>query len=208
MKKILIILVTLLALNVNAQSDLTRGHSRGEGLYISWSGGLGMLAVNDRITEGGSTTIKTKGGAGGTNIRIGTAVKDDLLIHADILAVVTGDIRLNASGDASGVISDADNIVMRIYALGTSYYFMPSNFFISGSLGLGTYEVTANIEETTTEMRPGLIVKAGKDWWIAKSWDMGVSFEMGYLRVDQHTEVRDEVLSGLALLASFNITFH
>lgn len=208
MKKILIILIAVLGVNVTAQSDLSRGHLKGDGLYASWSVGVGLLAVNDRITDGGSSSIQTKGGAGGTNIRIGAAIKDNLVLHAGLLTGVSGALSVKSDGDGSGIISGADNLVMRIYAGGVSYYFMPSNIFVSGSLGLGTLEIRKNLEEIVSDPGLGLIAKVGKDWWISKNWDLGLSFELGYLRVNTKPDGMTEVVSGLLAELSINVTFH
>ena len=58
MKKALFIIVTaVLSSSTMAQSDQERGHPTNGGLYLSMSGGVAYLSINDDITNGPYSTM-------------------------------------------------------------------------------------------------------------------------------------------------------
>lgn len=166
------------------------------------------MQASDRVTTVGTNTMKLSSGAIDINIRMGLAVKDNFVIHGDIQAFVSGGLNISASGSDLGTFAGMDSLAMRIFGAGATYYFMPQNIFVSGSMGVGLFDITHPFEEIDSPKGFGLITKIGKDWWIAKSWDIGLSFELAYVRAIYETDVFTEVMSGLSMGLSVNFTFN
>ena len=64
---------------------------------------------------------------------------------------------------------------------GITYYIMPSNIFLQGSLGIGNFNLIDNDKKTSVSTDRGfsMQLKVGKEWWISKRWRLGVALTYG-----------------------------
>ncbi len=208
MKKLLIFIVAvLLCVNITAQSDQDRGHPIKSGMYVSMSAGLHFLSINDDIINGQYSNIKMKGMGGGSNYQIGVVVKDNFIIHGDILTIVSSSVNLVADGNTIGTISGDNSVGMMAFGCGATYY-MSQNIFITAALGMGRFNVTVNSELGSSQIGFASFLKVGKEWWISKNWDIGCSFIFNYMKVNSEVGTTAEELSGLAVGVLFNATFN
>ena len=53
-----------------------------------------------------------------------------------------------------------------------------------------------------------MYMKVGKEWWISKNWDLGFSFAVSYINVNNEAGNMTEKLSGVTVGLSFNATFN
>jgi hypothetical protein len=81
---------------------------------------------------------------------------------------------------------------------GVTYYIVPANVYLSGSLGLGWLSATENVE---SDVGFGLDITLGKEWWVGGSWGLGLAGAFGYHSVPDG--VVDANWSG----ASFGLRF-
>nr|MBC8278674.1 hypothetical protein [FCB group bacterium] len=65
------------------------------------------------------------------------------------------------------------------FGVGISYYIMPTNIFLSGSITMSKDRIkTKNDDdqtetEATTESGLGFYLSAGKEWWVSDKWALG-----------------------------------
>ncbi|MEJ2637198.1 MAG: hypothetical protein P8184_18175 [Calditrichia bacterium] len=73
----------------------------------------------------------------------------------------------------SAQLENADFSVTDI-GVGISYYFMPSNIYLSTTLTMSKNKIKADeIEEAETEAGLGIYLSAGKEWWVSNRWGLG-----------------------------------
>jgi len=59
-----------------------------------------------------------------------------------------------------------------------TYYFMPSNLYLSGALGLSTLSMTVNGTQGTTQVGVAGQFSVGKEWWVGESWGLGIAGQL------------------------------
>jgi len=208
-KKILvIILIPVFCVNLVAQSDQDRGHHPRDGFFASMSFGAYYESINDDIIGGEYSNMQMKGYGGGANIKLGAAITENFILHGTIFTRTSGSMNVVADGTPIGTIMGENDIDTRMFGLGVTYYIMPANIFLSGSIGLNNFELTDNEVVTTTPMGPGLYLELGKEWWISKNWDLGFNISLSYGGVDNESDTMSEALSGITLGVGFNATFN
>jgi hypothetical protein len=115
------------------------------------------------------------------DIKIGGALQENLLLHATLLSsslvgpkVTSGSISQNAPNNLS--------IGESMLGGGITYYIMPQNIFLSGSVGFGGYTLIDNTNSNnsvSTDKGFSMQIKAGKEWWVSKKWGLGIAVTYG-----------------------------
>lgn len=158
------------------------------------------------------TSLDVKGGGVLLSLAFGKVVREDLALYGEIQGMSVSEPDVNV--DDEGLDNVRDTSFSSI-GLGGSYYFMPLNAFVGGTLGLGTASVTlkpamgssSGSDELggTTGTGIALGVHAGKEWWVSDNWGIGVAAYGTYLSLP---DGRDSTLSviylGLGASATYN----
>jgi hypothetical protein len=173
-----------------AQPNL--GHHRHDGFFLSISPGVAFGSSKaDLGGNAGSWDNITYSGPGGMlDFKIGGAIKENFILSFDVIGRnVRGPDMETVGGttelDKDVVLSDGT------LGLGLTYYIMPANVFLSGTLGVGRFVLTNPTEDTeddeTIETNPGLSLhaKIGKEWWVSDNWGLGVAAGYGYLGAER-----------------------
>ena len=186
MKSVLILCLLLLGFNLlKAQQviDQQKGYHKHDGFYLSMNLGPVFSDVTDHVNAfGGSSayTLDMSGQGAVMDMKIGGAIRENLILHATIISnsmsgptIITTKNGFVTSAKASNsfAISDA------IYGVGLTYYVMPSNYFVSGSIGIVTFTlVDSGQDNSSISTQGGLAMqfKLGKEWWVSKNWGLGV----------------------------------
>lgn len=102
---------------------------------------------------------------------------------------------------------DVNGIGMQSLGLGVTWYIMPVDIFLSGSLGIGwlAFEDDAGQSKDTSA---GLALDAlvGKEWWVGSDWGIGVAAQLLYMHVKDYTD--DAGMDGLAVNVLFTATYN
>jgi hypothetical protein len=145
------------------------------------------------------------------DIKIGGAIQENLILHATLNAnSIVGPKQELPNGQS---YKNTNNVTFGEALLGggLTYYFMPSNIFISGSAGLANFSVdNQDINyKSTTDRGFGFQLKAGKEWWVSKRWGLGISGTYGRSSVDSKpgNGLREQ-LSSDRFGISFNATLN
>lgn len=150
-------------------SAAAQGRDHEEGFFLRLSGGFG--SARTEVTDGGSTTSYSGPAADG-NFAIGGIVAPNLALHGTLFGwgianpdVETGLGSFQADGDLS----------LGAFGGGVTYWFMPVNLYLSGSIGAGKLDYSEG--NVTSRSSYGFIadLTLGKEWWVGENWGLGVA---------------------------------
>ena len=170
---LLFALVVGTALPGSARAGERRTH---DGFFLRLSGGLG--GANTSL-ETGPLDAEISGRSGDFNMAIGGIIGNNLALHGTFFGWATTDPDLDVEGLGSTEI-DGD-LSMSGVGGGLTYYFMPANIYLSGSLGAAWLSVEGD-EELEGESDTGIAgeLTLGKEWWLGGSWGLGLAGAFGY----------------------------
>ena len=137
-----------------------------DGFLLRLSGGGGYA-------ESSLEDVELSGATGDVNIAIGATVSPNFAIHGTLWGwLIDGpDVKIgNSSGTASGATLD-----MTAFGAGCTYYFVPSNFYISPSIGAATLSVEESGITVSSDTGFALDATVGKEWWVGDGWGIGAA---------------------------------
>ena len=94
--------------------------------------------------------------------------------------------------------------------LGATYYFMPINIFISGSVGLSVLRVEIGSLigiplKFETEAGFGASLLAGKEWWLFDNWALGFAGQLIYSVVPSDAkDTHRSIVIGIVASLTYN----
>jgi hypothetical protein len=167
-------------------ADQTPGFHMHDGFYLSMSLGIGYENISAKECTWATADVVFSGVNVPFDFKIGCALPNsNLILHGDIIVDQASPNVSSNNATVQTLYSAALNSVMlRMYGLGITYYFMPSNAFISGTIGASQIGMTIKDSPYTESGKTyylvdktgfGLRIKAGKEWWVSKNWGLGIS---------------------------------
>jgi hypothetical protein len=174
-----------------------RGRFSHEGFFMRLNLGVGYAGVS-------RPDYKWSGVGLGMGLSIGGSLVKNLALHADFRSTLLPRPTQRTLGHNSDF--DAD-IVFESMGVGLTYYFMPMNIYVSGSVGIGlmVFEDDGG-QSKDTDAGLALSGQVGKEWWISSDWGVGVAGQVQYMRVKDYID--DHHLEGLALNVLFSATYN
>ncbi len=137
--------------------------------------GTGHLVTADGQSANITTNENTQAGG---SFSMGSSIGENLILH--------GDIWLSVISTERGSYQPYQEFGTVVIGVGLTYYWMPHNFYLTGSLGMASSFLVmrdhiANLssEDRTSEAihGVGLSVTAGKEWWVSDNWAVGVAMQ-------------------------------
>ena len=178
-----------------------------DGFFLRLSTGIGYSRAEISDNTG---QLEVKGGATDVNIAIGGMVGPNFALHGTIwgwsMSDPDGELTISGGGSGSGTINGT--LTMGALGVGGTYYFMPSNFYMSYSLGMGSLNGDGEIDGKT---KPGVALDAtlGKEWWVGDQWGLGLAGGVTYFSSKDDTIIGiDENWSGPSFGLRFSATFN
>lgn len=167
-------LAMLLAATAFALPAQAGDRAHDNGFFLRLSGGGGSASTD---LEYGGSKLKLDGTTADLNVAIGAIVARNLALHGTLWgwAISNPDMTLDGfTAESNG------NLMLSAVGVGLTYYFMPVNMYLSGSVGAG--QLTAEEDGHTSDSDKGPIVDItlGKEWWVGSSWGLGVALSGGY----------------------------
>lgn len=149
------------------QSTEERGH---EGFFMRFL--LGFGPGNLAFDLSGS---EMKFSSTGTlfHFQIGKEIMPNLALFGDLGGFTLTDPEVSWQG--SNITVEDVSISSVGFGAGLTYYFMPSNVYLSGSVLLAQASFEFDGNEGESERGPGLMLAVGKEWWVGQKWTLGVS---------------------------------
>jgi len=207
MSRVLFVVVVSLAFLAAAPSLLLAGQPRTHDrlfLRLSGGGGVAKPSISDPTGD-----LDLSGGSGDLNFALGGIVAPNLAVHATmwgwLLSDPDADLVIPGVGSGSGKISG--DVDMTAYGVGLTYYFMPVNIYLSGSVGAGTIEFdSSDLGNFTTDYGVVLDLSLGKEWWVGNSWGLGFNGGFNYHSIPD--KQIDANWTGTSVALRFSATFN
>ncbi|MDH3217012.1 MAG: hypothetical protein OEN01_12100 [Candidatus Krumholzibacteria bacterium] len=154
-----------------------RDHSGG--FFLRLSAGFG--GARTELTEP-SLGAEISGATVDFNLAIGGVVVPNLALHGTLFGWVASDPDLETNLGSGQLRGDVD---LSGVGAGVTYYFMPVNIYVSGSIGGATLSVDTPSGAGETDIGPVLELTVGKEWWVADRWGLGAAAAFGYHSVPE-----------------------
>ncbi len=179
-----------------------------DGFFLRLSTGFG--AANADISDA-TGSLEISGTAGDVNLAVGGMISPNLALHGTLwgwsMSDPDGKLSITGFGSGSGTLNG--DLTMGAIGAGVTYYIMPSNFYLSGSLGMGSLNGTKDMDGKT---KPGLALDGtvGKEWWVGDAWGLGLNGGISYFSSKDDTILGGipENWSGPAFALRFSATFN
>ena len=197
------LLLVILVLVVPATAWCSGAAHRHDGFFLRLSAGLGGASTD--ATDNFGDKLEFSGLTGDVNFAIGGMVSRNLALHGTLWGWSIADPDIEVNNDAAGDLNG--DLTMSAFGMGVTYYFMPTNLYLSGSLGLGQLELNVDgVGDADTDM--GLVLDAtiGKEWWVSSNWALGLAGALGFHSIpeDGYDDNWDGISLGLRFSATFN----
>ncbi len=137
-----------------------------QGLFVSAGDGIGGLNYNEDTDN-----LKLSGGAANFDFKIGGAIVDNLILSGDFFSVDASNPNVSLNGGAPA--RNYDYVSMHGLGIGLTYYFMPVNIYLSGTLGSGVFNYNEDISDNGVAVQ----LQAGKEWWVSRNWGLGIALD-------------------------------
>jgi hypothetical protein len=146
-----------------------------KGIFFSISAGMGYCYIS---IEDNSKERVISGGTNDFSIMFGHDAIENLYFYfIQNASVINDPYTSDKKAIATGSFANVNFI-----GLGCTYFLMPSNTFVSTSLGIGNHYYGSYERYSITDLRTkfdgfSLLLKAGKEWRISTKWGVGISAE-------------------------------
>lgn len=182
------------ALQARAAFERLPPRARHSGLFMRVTLGPGGASASEEAF-GSETRI---GGFGWLfEASLGGAVAPNLVLHGSIF--YSGVPDPNVEQDEEDLPGADALFTTSALGIGVTYYFMPTNMYVSGAFGFGVATFEDRFGVGDSDPGPALNLLIGKEWWVASEWGIGVAGRLFYMNL--HNIERLEV-TGLGLLFS------
>jgi hypothetical protein len=157
------------------------------GFFLRLSGGYGTVTTLHDI---GETDQEVSARTADVNVAIGGMVTPNLAIHGTLFgwSWFTPHPEISLYGSSETLVS---NVSLESIGVGLTYYIMPINTYISGSIGAAGLTFDKGYTRGETDMGPAIDLTMGKEWWVSDSWGLGVAAGFGYHSVPERGEEGD-----------------
>lgn len=177
-------------------------------LRLSIGPGAGRAHYKERVDGMRTSTVEASGLAGMFDVAAGARVVGNLIVHGNLLFTRFDSPTRRVDGVKDAALHVTSSATM--LGAGASYYFMPLNVYVSGSLGMAwAFERRARDQlRSGTGVFVGLA--AGKEWWVGRSgeWGLGAALRATFLAAPVDILGVESTLKlgniGVAFSATFN----
>ena len=178
-----------------------------DGFFLRLSAGAG--SAHSTIHRSGTSDRISGDGSGDANLAVGGMVARNLALHGTLMGwyIQDPDLEHTVTGVANLTTRLAGDADLSGFGGGLTYYFMPVNVYVTGSIGTGQLTIPVNTNvDTTSDYGLMYDLGAGKEWWVGKSWGLG--FNVGYSHHSVPESGSSEHWSGDAFAIRFSATLN
>jgi len=183
------------------------GFHKHDGFFLSLNIGLAAGGINLAMENTFPEEIKFSGAGSAIEFKIGGALKENLLLHADVSSRVIGSPNVSVDGK-EGTTSNKVSANDQVIGVGLTYYFMPYNMFLQGGIGSGKFGLVIDDEKYESENGLSFSVKVGKEWWVSKNWGLGISLGFNQINADDKKDPNNPEYSGKLSTSKFFVLFN
>jgi hypothetical protein len=173
----LLVSLAILALGTSPARCAERDHE--EGFFLRLAGGAGPAGSEVKV---GSEKLKLDGTGVDLEIAIGGIVTPNLAVHGTIWGWMINDpdVEMNLSGlpPLTGTING--DFSLSGAGAGLTYYLMPINIYLTGSLGFGRLSLDLGNISGNSDTGFSMEAAVGKEWFVSDRWGIGVAVGLTY----------------------------
>lgn len=182
-----------------ASAGEPRRHDGGFFLRLAPGGGYSRTAIDEL-----GDRFALKGPSGSFDVAIGAVVKENFAIHATLGAWAVVDPTFEFDG-LEETATDT-SIAMSMFGGGFTYYFGPSNVYLTASVGASVLSFEIEGDRETSDTGIAVDVGLGKEWWVSDGWGLGASGTVGYHSVPPGDATSN--FKGPSFAVRFSATFN
>jgi hypothetical protein len=196
------IIFGLLLCNVEVFSQ--EGVHEHDGFFLRFQ--MGASSANMTFSmEGVDDEMSFSGLAGDGVIQIGGVVGNNLILFGELSGVTITDPTFKFNDEEVEI--DDLQVTASGFGAGLTYYFMPDNIYLSGSLLAVQATAEYGSEKGESDMGFGFRASVGKEWWIGNDWGMGVALFGSYSSVpDKDND--DITITTTSFGVAFSVTYN
>jgi hypothetical protein len=209
-KFLMLAVLLFLVLLANSSFSQTKNQARQhEGFFMRFLLGVGQGKVVIEDVEG--SDMEFTGTPLGGRIQIGGSVSENLIIFGEAGGANFSEPTITWKGD-EGLLTGKD-MSINDFGVGISYYIMPTNIFLSGSITMSKDRIkTKNDDdqtetEATTESGLGFYLSAGKEWWVSDKWALGCAVFAQISNATDKSSTGDYPVKNSVFGIAFSATF-
>jgi hypothetical protein len=198
-KRLVKAVLVVAALAIGGPAMAAGGARTHDGFFIRPELGFGYM--NHSMSDPGGD-LKINGGAGNFSLAVGGALKENLILAAHVFSTAISDPDV----EQGGVEGSLDDATFGLVGIGpqVTYYFMPVNLYLSGTLALTRLTSEVNGVEGNSDAGLGARFQVGKEWWVSDNWGLGLAGHLGLSSNKDDGETISTWTSGITLSATFN----
>ena len=187
---------------VPAGANEARQHDKA--FFLRLSAGLGGASADVEGNEFFGDDLELSGMSGDANFAIGGTISRNLALHATFGGWTID----NPDVEVGGFEQDTDDTTFSLgmFGGGLTYYIMPANLYLSGSLCAATATLETDNFEEESDTGIGIDLTIGKEWWVGNKWGLGVAAGLNLYSVP--TDIDDKDISGSAFAIRLSATYN
>jgi hypothetical protein len=137
-------------------------------------------------------------------VAVGGSPVENLVIFGEVISMAAASPTVEIDGEE---FETDDNVSLSLTNIGPgiAYYFGPSSFFLSGSVGLAKATLETGGSKGGAS-GVGIRVGAGKEWWVGDQWGIGLGANI-FTASLADDEDEDAELSATAFSLNLSATF-
>ncbi len=144
-----------------------------DGFFLRFTPGLGYTSTSESV---GSDSVGISGLGGMGGFGIGWSIVNNLVLHLNFASVSAINPKVSITSGGTTLSKDVSaSETVTLFGLGASYYIMPANIYVGGSVGASSLSLTTDKSTTDSGTGWGLTLNAGKEWWVSDNWGLGVA---------------------------------
>ena len=189
-----------------AYGQTVPGYREHEGFFFRFGTGVGYTQA---AAEEAGFDVKVKGPGGALTLALGANIVPNLIIYGELFA----DVSLEPTIEVEGEEFETEDLSAGAFGVGVGMaYYLPSNIYFSGTLGVAQLSVQADedgdgdTEEVgDTDFGPAFSGQIGKEWWVSSNWGLGIAGQILFASMKDGNEGAEDVTwtaTGFAFLFS------
>jgi hypothetical protein len=203
------ILGLLLFIPCLAAAQDPEGYHQHDGFFLSMNVGPAFGAIKLDASGTSYQKMEFSGTGGIVDLKVGGTIAKTVSLSADFMnrAIAGPDVEVDGRKAAANTKFSASD---QLIGLGITYYFMPINIFVSGSLGIAKFTLNDQTNDVSASSKNGfgLSLKAGKEWWVGTNWGLGVSAGFATSNADDKGIPDEPAYSGKLSTNKFFVLFN
>lgn len=213
--KLVMCLLLFAPIITSQNAPLPNGVQTHDGFFLRITPGFGYSSVSETLPDNllpaqykGKDVMSFSGGFPVANtIQIGGTVSENLIIYGESGGIIMSNPTVKVFEEE---VEDPGDVLVYLGGIGPgmTYYFMPSNIYLSATI-LASFAMVhiEGAETQNSNIGFGFNFMVGKEWWAGEQWGLGVS---AYFRYGSQTDqdIDDLTISGYSFGLLFSVTYN